>query len=58
MREVALAAADEAVHHPHAIAVREQAVDHVAADKAGPSGDDRDGGSRHFAPIFFIVRTL
>ena len=58
MREVAFAAADEVVHHSHAIIALEQAVDHMAADKAGAAGDDGDGCRRHFAPIFFMVRTL
>ena len=59
MRQIALAAAHEVVDHADAAAARQQAVDHVAADEAGAAGDDRDGGRRrHFAPIFFMVRTL
>ena len=58
MRQIALATADEAVYHAHAILLREQAVHHVAADKAGASGNDGNGRSAHFAPIFFMVRTL
>ena len=59
VRQVGGAPADQIVDDTNAIAGRQQRIDHVAADEAGASGDDR--GLRpgaHFAPIFFMVRTL
>ena len=38
--KVRLAAADEIVDHPHAVAAGEQQIDHVAADETGAAGDD------------------
>ena len=42
MGEIGLAAADQIVDHPHAIAAGHQLIDHVAADKTGAAGDDRN----------------
>ena len=42
MGEIGLAAADQVVDHPHAIAALQQQIDHVAADEAGAAGDDCD----------------
>ena len=47
------------VDYSHPILMSKQHIDHVAADKSGATGDDRDLRCRgHFAPIFFMVRTL
>src|SRR5262249_10636621 len=57
LREVRLAAADEIVDHTHAIATREQQIDHVAADETGAAGDD-GFALAHAACRFFMRRTL
>ena len=57
--DVGLAAADQIVDDADAVAAFDQEVDHVAADEAGAAGDDRGLARRaHFAPSFFMVRTL
>jgi hypothetical protein len=57
--QVGFAAADQIVDHADDVAAFDQEVDHVAADESGAAGDDRDlAPGPHFAPIFFIVRTL
>ena len=59
MREIGAPAAAQIIDDPNAIAAIEQMVDHVTADKAGASGDDRYRALRvHFTPSFFMVRTL
>ena len=57
--EVGHAAAAEIIDHADAITVPEQSVDHMAADEAGAARHDGDRtGAVHFAPSFFMVRTL
>ena len=57
--EVGHAAAAEIIDHTDAITVPEQSVDHMAADEAGAARHDGDRtGAVHFAPSFFMVRTL
>ena len=56
--KVRLAAADQIVDHPDAVAAREQQIDHVAADEAGAAGDDGDRAVAHAAWSFFMRRTL
>ena len=57
--EIGHAAAAQIVDHADAITAPEQSVDHMAADEAGAAGDDGDRtGAVHFAPSFFMVRTL
>ena len=59
MCQVGGSASGQVVDHAHAVAAIEQDVDHVAADEAGATGHNRDLACRaHFAPSFFIVRTL
>ncbi len=59
VRDIGLAAADQIVDDAHAVAAVDQQIDHVAADEAGAAGDDGGLARRaHFAPSFFIVRTL
>ena len=59
VREIGFATAHHVVDDANAIAPLEQEIDHVAADEAGAAGDDRDlAAGTHFAPSFFIVRTL
>ena len=57
-RKVILAPANQAVDHPHAIALFDQQIDHVTADEPRPAGHDGNRPSRHAAPIARIVRTL
>ena len=53
------APADQVVDHADLVALAEQEIDHVAADEPGAAGDDSGlARRRHFAPIFFMVRTL
>jgi hypothetical protein len=57
--DIVLAAADKVIDDADPEAARDQKVDHVAADEPGATGDDRAQTSiLHFAPSFFIVRTL
>jgi hypothetical protein len=59
MGKIGYPAAAEIIDHAHAIAVREQDIHHVAADEPGATGHHSDRTRAvHFAPSFFIVRTL
>jgi hypothetical protein len=59
LRQVGGSASSQVVDHAHAVVALEQDVDHVAADEAGATGHHRNLACRtHFAPSFFIVRTL
>jgi hypothetical protein len=59
MPQIAFPPADQIVHDPHTKALRQQAINHMAADKPGAAGDDGNRLARaHVAPIRFIVRTL
>ncbi len=42
----------------HGALALDQQVDHMAPDETGTAGDDGDGAGTHFAPSFFMVRTL
>ena len=58
MGEVALPAADEAVHDADAEPSGEQHVHHVAANEPGAAGDDCDRFHPQTALTAFILRTL
>ena len=49
MRQVRLMSAGEIVDHPHREAAGHEQINHVAADEAGASGDDRDRPLAHAA---------
>jgi len=56
---VAFAPAHEIVDHAYPVPLSDQEIDHVTADEAGAARDQsRPCGSRHLAPIFFMVLTL
>src|SRR5712692_7356726 len=57
--QVGGSAPGQVVDHAHAVAAIEQDVYHVAADESGATGHHRNLACRaHFAPSFFMVRTL
>jgi hypothetical protein len=58
MGEICLSAADQIVDDAHNKSMVDQKIDHVTPYKARASGNYGDGLRRHFAPTFFIVRTL
>ncbi len=59
VRQVGGPTSAQVVDHAHAVAAIEQDVDHVAADEAGATRHHRNLACRaHFAPSFFMVRTL
>ena len=59
LRQVGGSTAAQIVDDPNAVVRGQERIDHMAADKPCPSGDDGDmARGVHFAPIFFIVRTL
>src|SRR5262249_33611516 len=59
VRQVGGSAPAQVVDYAHAVVALEQDVDHVAADEAGAAGHHRNlARLAHFAPSFFMVRTL
>src|SRR5262249_12599643 len=56
--EVAAMAADQIIDDANRKTGREQRIDHVATDKSGATGNNRNGLSAHAALSFFSSRTL
>ena len=55
--EILQPAADQVIDHPNGIPTLEQQVDHMAADKTGAPGNNRDR-RHHLSSSFLTVRTL